>query len=195
MKKWILPFGLIVIIICVAWIMYVKHSRNIDLELAGVKYQLGSEGAKLETEPATVVIQGKLYTSLKNERVFKGEVQIVGEQIPVPQDQRKVEIHFSKDGWGSISYPYFVYDERGATISSDIYQSHSIFANKDFSQVTLLLNNSDQQSVSEDGNTQTAWSSENGMMLSAPASTREEALALSDKLMRKFLKSDGEPLH
>lgn len=52
MKKWILTFGLIVFI-CVAWIMHVKHFRNIDLELAGVKYQLGSGGAKMGTEPAT----------------------------------------------------------------------------------------------------------------------------------------------
>jgi hypothetical protein len=47
----------------------------------------------------------------------------------------------------------------------------------------------------EDGNSQTAWNSENGMMLSASASTREEALALSNKLMREFLKPNGEPLH
>lgn len=195
MKKWILSFSLLVIIIGVAGIIYVKHPRSIDLELAGVKYQLGSEGAKSGTEPATVVIQGKLHTSLKGERVFKGKIQIVGEQIPVPQDQRKVEIHFSKDGWGSISYIYFIFDERGAIKDSDIYQSHSIFASKDFSRVTLLLNTSDQRSDVKDGNTHTVWSSENGMMLSAPASTREEALALSNKLMREFFKSNGELLH
>jgi len=194
MKGWIISFSLIVIIIGVAWMMYVKHPHTIDLELAGVKYQLGSEGAKSGTEPATVVIQGKLHTSLKGERVFKGIVQIVGEQIPVPQDQRKVEIHFSKDGWGVIAYPYFIYGERGAIKDTNIFQSHSIFANKDFSQVTLLLRAPDQQSDSEDGNSQTAWNSENGMMLSAPASTREEALALSNKLMREFLQPNGDPL-
>ncbi|MBD3919892.1 hypothetical protein H8B09_14105 [Paenibacillus sp. PR3] len=193
-KRWIVSFSLIVIIIGVAWIIYVKYPRTIDLELAGVKYQLGSEGAKLGVEPATVVINGKVHTSLKGERVFKGLIQIVGEQIPVPQDQRTVEIHFVNNGWGLISYPYFIYDKRGVTIGSDIYQSHSIFANKDFSQVTLLLKTSDQQPDSKDGDPQTVWNSENGMMLSAPASTREEALALSNKLMRGFLKPDGKPL-
>ncbi|WP_424766537.1 hypothetical protein [Paenibacillus sp. sgz302251] len=191
MKRWIVSFGLIVIIIAVAWVMYVKPTLNIDvdLELAGLKYQLGSEGTM---EPTTVVIQGKLQTSLKGERVFKGVVQVVGEQIPVPQDQRKIEIRFSNDGWGSIAYPYFIYDERGAAKDPNIYQSHSIFANKDFSQVTLLLKTPDPQSDSEGGNPQNVWNSENGMMLSAPASTHEEALALSNRLMLEFLK--GKPL-
>lgn len=189
--RWIVSAGLIVIIIGVAWVMYVKPTLDIgvDMELTGVKYQLGSEGT---TEPAIVVIQGKLHTSFKGERVFKGVVQVVGEQIPVPQDQRKVEIRFSNDGWGLIAYPYFIFDERGATKDSNIYQSHSIFANKDFSQVTLLLKTPDQQSDSEGGNPQSVWNSENGLMLSAPASTREEALALSNKLMLEHMK--GEPL-
>jgi len=190
MKKWIVLFSVIVTIICLAWVMYVKLplSISVDIELPGVKYQLGSEAV---TEPATVVIQGKLYTSLNGERVFNGVVQFIGEQIPVPQDQRKVEIRFSKDGWGSIVYPYFIYDESGAVKDSNIYQSHSIFTNKDFSQVTLLLTTPDQQSDPE--TPQSIWNSENGMMISAPASSREEALALSNKLMHEFLK--GEALH
>ncbi|TLS50122.1 hypothetical protein EMG79_27630 [Klebsiella pneumoniae] len=187
MNRWIVSFSLIVIIFGVVWVMYMKPTLNIDvdLELAGVKYQLGSEGTM---EPATVVIQGKLHTNLKGERVFTGVVQVVGEEIPVPQDQRKVEIRFSGDGWGSIAYPYFIYDERGAAKDAKIYHSHSIFANKDFSQVALLLKTPGQQSDPEGGNPQALWNSENGMMLSAPASTREEALALSNKLMVEFLK-------
>lgn len=120
-------------------------------------------------------------------------IQVIGEQIPVPQDQHTVEIHFTKDGWGSIANPYFIYDQRGATIGAKIYQSHSIFANKDFTQVTLLLKTPDQQSDSENGN-EIVWNIENGKMLSAPASTREEALALSNKLMQEFLKPYGKPL-
>lgn len=167
---------------------------GIDLQLEGIKYQLGSEGAKSGAEPATVVIQGKVHTSWKGERVFKGVVQIEGEHIPVPEDQRGVEIHFFKNGWGSIAYPYFIYDERGAVKDIITYPSHSIFANRDFSQVTLLLSTPGQQSAPEDRKSHSAWNSENGMMLSAPASTREEALQLSNKLMGEFLKSVGGPL-
>ncbi|GAA4847550.1 hypothetical protein GCM10023310_27100 [Paenibacillus vulneris] len=60
--------------------------------------------------------------------------------------------------------------------------------------IKLLLKTPDEQSESEDRDPQTVWDAENGKMLSAPASTREEALALSNKLMREFLKPYGNPL-
>ncbi|MCM3630564.1 hypothetical protein M3194_24840 [Paenibacillus glycanilyticus] len=197
MKKWIISFSLIVFIIGAAWVIYLKYPRTIDLELIGVKYQLGSEGAKSATEPATVVIKGKLHKSLKGERVFKGYITIVGEVIPVPKDQRKLAIHFSSDGWGVMNYPYGIFDkygEQGSRAKPGIYQSHIIFANKDFRQVTLLLKTPDQQSEYENGDSQSVWNAENGKMLSAPATTREEALTLSNKLMREFLKLYGKPL-
>lgn len=195
MKKLIISLILIVIIISSAWVIYVKYPRNIDLELTGVKYQLGSEGAKLRSEPATVVIKGKLHKSFRSERVFKGYITIVGEEIPVPKDQRKLEIHFSSDDWGVMAYPYVIFDkygEQGSRVKPMIYQSHIIFANKDFSQVTLLLKTPDQQSEYKNGASQSVWNAENGKMLSAPASTREEALALSNKLMREYLNPYGE---
>ncbi|WP_379346845.1 hypothetical protein [Paenibacillus sp. GCM10027629] len=49
-------------------------------------------------------------------------------------------------------------------------------ANKHFTQVTLLLSTP-----------QKVWNSDNGYMIWAPASTREDALTLSNSLMRKFL--------
>ena len=91
MRKWISLTSLIIIVIVLAWATYVKYPRTIDVKLSGVKYQLGSEGAKSGVDPTTVVIQGKLHTGLTGERVFKGEVSIVGEQIPVPPEQRKIE--------------------------------------------------------------------------------------------------------
>ena len=163
--------------------VYKTFPRSIDVTLTGVKYQLSAEGAKAGTEPATVVIQGKLYTSLKGEHTFKGVVSIVGEQIPVPLDQRKLEIHFASEGWGVMAYPYIHYNQRGAVEGVDIYNSHILFANKHFSQVTLLLSTP-----------QKVWNSDNGYMISAPASTREEALTMSNNLMRKFLALYGMSL-
>jgi len=148
--------------------------------VTGIKYRLGAEGA--------FVIRGKLHTSLTGKRTFKGEVTVVGEQIPVPEDQRKIEILFANDGWGAMMYPYFLFDARGAVVGSDIYASHSIFASKDFSQATLLLNPGNGTERTED------WSTDGGAMISAPASTREEALTLSNQLMRKYLAPFGKSL-
>lgn len=96
-----------------------------------------------------------------------------------------------------MDYPYVIFDkygEQGSRAKAEIYQSHIIFANKDFSQVTLLLKTPDQQSEYENGATQSVWNAENGKMLLAPASTREEALALSNKLMREYLNPYGKSL-
>lgn len=192
MKKRLLRIGLVVGFVVVvaggAWLAYRTFPRSIDETLTGVKYQLGAEGAKMGTEPATVVIRGKLHTSLTGKRTFKGEVTVVGEQIPVPEDQRKIQILFASDGWGAMSYPYFYFDKRGVIVGSDIYHSHSIFASKDFSQVTLLLNPWNGTEQTE------GWSTDDGAMISAPASAREDALTLSNRLMREFLAPLGKPL-
>lgn len=180
--------GILAIAICATLMVYKMFPRSIDVTLTGVKYQLGTTGEKAGTEPATVIIHGKLYEKLNGNRTFKGEVNIVGEQIPVPLDQRKLVILFAKDGWGAISYPYFIYDERGAVESAEIYPSHQIFANKDFTQVSLLIVDNIHNSKGE--NSQTVWNAENGLMLTAPATTREEALSISNQLMRDFLNTN-----
>lgn len=193
MKKWIIGIAFMLVVIGIARIVYVKYPRTIDVTLAGVKYQLGSTGAQAGTEPATVVIQGKLRTSLRGERIFKGKVEIVGDQMPVPEDQRKVEIPFFDNGWGGVTYPYFTYNARGSIASAEMYTAYSIFANKDFSQVTLLIADHKEESANEsEGGSM--WNTENGKMFSAPASTREEAVALSNKLMSRYMMPIGKPL-
>ena len=185
MKRWIIGLIVIILISGGCWVGFALYPRTIDTTLQGVKYQLGPESESFGIEPATINIQGKLHTSLTGKRVFKGEIAIVGEEIPVPADQRSIAIHFFDNGWGAMMYPYFIYNEQGATQVSKVYTSHGIFANKDFSQVTLLI-----VEPVEDGRTH--WSSKNGVMVSAPAVTREEALALTNELMRDF---QSEPLH
>ena len=179
-----------VIAICAAWAVYKILPHSVNVTLTGIKYKLGSDGAKVDAEQETVVIRGKLYTTLKGHRTFKGEINIVGEQIPVPPDQRNLEISFFSEGFGVMVYPYFYFDQRGATKGSNSYVSHLLFINKDFSQVAFLLNVANEQNStnkSEGDFQQTVnWDSENGYIIAAPASTREEALALSNKLMRKY---------
>ncbi|MCM3748573.1 hypothetical protein M3223_14575 [Paenibacillus pasadenensis] len=184
MKKWIISLSLIIVIAGAAWITYLKYPRTIDVKLSGVKYQAGAEGAKSGTEPSTVVIQGVLRTSLKGDRVFKGEISIAGEKIPVPLDQRELEIPFSSDGWGSMMYSYYTYNENGATKGILTHHSHLLFANKDFSQVTLLLNTPAKGSQS--------WNLDNRYLISAPAASGEEGLIISNTLMSKFLRPVGK---
>lgn len=89
-----------VIAVCAAWVVYKILPHSVNVTLTGIKYKLGSDGAKADAEQATVVIRGKLYTTLMGQRTFKGEINIVGEQIPVPPDQRNLEISFFSEGFG-----------------------------------------------------------------------------------------------
>ncbi|MFB9328972.1 hypothetical protein ACFFSY_23810 [Paenibacillus aurantiacus] len=187
MKRRMTAIGMLILVIGAMWMIDRMIPRSIDMTLTGVKVRLGTDGVKAGTEPAVVILQGKLYTSLSGKRTFKGEATVAGEQIPVPRDQRKLTIHFAKEGWGAMSYPYLVNGGQGAPVRTEIYQSHLIFANEDFTQVSLLLAN---RMTDSNGNyKQTVWDPENGMAISAPAATRDEALAISDTLMREYLES------
>ncbi|WP_127533127.1 hypothetical protein [Paenibacillus kobensis] len=200
MTKWIGSILLAVILLFSAYKAYewiYTYPHKIDVTLTGVKYQLGAEGEKAGTEPATVVIKGKVHRNFWNkrstqgERTFEGEVTIVGEQIPVPEDQRKLEIHFTDDGWGAMTYPLIHHKANGAVSSITFYQSHSIFANKDFSKVTLSLVTPNGIADGTQTNGGSSWSAEDGYMISAPAANRDDALALSNELMIKFLNRPG----
>ncbi|WP_127533126.1 hypothetical protein [Paenibacillus kobensis] len=187
-KGWIITISSLIVIALAASAIYYTFPRNVEVRLTGIKYRLGEEGAKAGTEQATVFIKGKSRMTWKGKRIFRGEVGIVGEDIPVPEDQRRLTIHFDDKGMGAMSYAYFDYDRPGGTAHPRTYRYHTLFANKDYSEITLLL------MMPRGGNTDTSskwWSGEDGFMLSAPANNREEALVVSNQLMRKYLSQPG----
>lgn len=173
--------GLTVILLCGIAVGIYTFPRSIDVTLHGVKYQLGADGAKAGTESATVVIHGVSRMSIWGDRTFKGRVTVVGENIPVPEDQRDLEIHFMRDGYGPMSYGY-VERVNGKTMPK-VYGYHTLFANKDYSEVTLLVMTPVKMANGEEGK---SWSPDDGFMIAAPASNREDALALSNKRMDDY---------
>ncbi|MWC29979.1 hypothetical protein [Paenibacillus sp. MMS18-CY102] len=185
-RKWIMVTGLCIILLCGIAVGIYTFPRSIDVTLHGVKYQLGTDGAKAGTESATVVIHGVSRMSIWGDRTFKGRVTVVGENIPVPEDQRELEIRFMRDGYGPMTYVYW---ERvnGHTVGK-IYGYHTIFANKDFSEVTLLVLSPVKLANGEEGK---SWNGDNGFMITAPTSNREDAVALSNKLMHGYLDHPG----
>jgi hypothetical protein len=146
--------------------------------LKGLKYQLGSENNHF-TKPVTISIDGKLLKSITGIKTFIGTINIEGENIPVPEDQRELEINFQPDGAGHIVYGYFENGRPGT------YSYGTLYVNKDFSKVTVATFEKDGVDRSSG-----SWTSEDGFMITAPAGNRAEALKISNELMKDYLKSN-----
>ncbi|MED5017386.1 hypothetical protein P9847_08695 [Paenibacillus chibensis] len=184
MKKLTITAVLILLTTLIIVVVITFSPKKIHINTQGIKYRLGTEHLKSE-EPVNVKIEGKLYKSISGKRRFAGTIDIEGEKIPVPADQRKLNIPITSDGWGAISYPYFVYrKEDGVTVGSHTYQYGSLVINNDFTKVSILV--SDQNQINDNGGV--AWNAENGQMITVPASSRSEAIRISNEIMELFLK-------
>jgi hypothetical protein len=113
-----------------------------------------------------------LHNSITGERKFIGTIELEGENIPVPADQRELNILISKEQSGLVIYSYF---EDG---KAKFYNVGGLFNNSDFTRVAFYLY---EQRTDGGG-----WSGDNGIMLSAPAGNRKEALAISKELMKNW---------
>ncbi|KAA0965752.1 hypothetical protein FQ087_05585 [Sporosarcina sp. ANT_H38] len=153
--------------------------KQFTVNLEGIKYQLGA-GNIYFTKPITIHIDGKLQQSLTGSKTFKGSIDIDHEKIPVPEDQRGLEIKFLDNGGGHIVYGY-IEDGRPGTYGYGV-----LYTNSNFSEVTITILQKDETDQTNRG-----WTSENGQMITAPAANRAEALKISNELMQDYLKGNS----
>ncbi len=152
--------------------------KKIEKVYDGVEFQLGSE----KEEKVTITLSGKLTKSLFGEKTFRGSLQINDEVIPSALAyEDTIEVIFGKI-WvgGIIQYLEHTEDGLGRVFSYGI-----IYVNDDFSELTIAKNE-------QSGNGTSEWNGENGRMISAPASNRVEALAISNRLLKDIFKVDLE---
>ncbi|GAF06611.1 hypothetical protein JCM16418_581 [Paenibacillus pini JCM 16418] len=136
-----------------------------------MKYQLGNNTIE---KVVNIKINGKIYSSINGNKTFKGTIDVEGENLPVPSDQRQLIINLSdKLQGGVISYAGY---DQGKPFT---YAYGGIFFNKNFSKATLYVYNKNDASG--------GWNVDDGLMISLPASTRSEALDISNELMRNSL--------
>ncbi|WP_028612564.1 hypothetical protein [Paenibacillus harenae] len=169
-RKALLSFAILIIVGGVAF-YYVP--RDIDFDAQGVKYRLGKENRGTE-ELVRIRIQGKLYRSWLGDQTFNGIVDIEGEELPVPENQRQLTIPLDNNRSGWVVYHYV----------EDAHPKHysygMIYTTDDFRKVTISIHEQSGQDESK------GWNGEDGYMLSTPASSREEALRISNELMSEF---------
>lgn len=173
MKKVIMIGIALLGISAAAYLAYWFYPREVNLEAQGIQYRLGHPSAE-NTRPLRVSIQGKIYRSLNGDRTFTGTVDLEGVDIPVPKNQRVMDF---KSFQGSKAFHLaYAYNHNGKPY---IYMMGMLYPNDDFSAAVITL-----VEYKEDGG---SWSGSDGLMVAAPAANREEAVALSNELMRDDL--------
>ena len=177
LKKKIRLSILIIGISLVTFIVISIYPKTIDLHAQGLKYRLGAEHIGDEKSVA-IDMNGTVYTSLTGNKRFVGTISIEGEEIPVPENQRQLEIRLGKDLSGIMLYPYME-DEK---IHHFLYAT--IFVNRSLREATFtVIDYLDLVEGNQGGN----WSGDDGLMISVPASDRAEALRISNNLMKDDL--------
>lgn len=150
---------ILLIILSVISVTYF-YPRKFNKEYSGVVYRLGDNAY---SENIKISFDGYL-----SKRLFKGD-KFQGVIIIGDKKLTKINMHFDSSNIAHIYY----YDENSSTdefygdiVSSNIKDSFTI-------RVCEVDNNS--------GST---WSIENGLMVSAPANSRNEALDISKSILR-----------
>lgn len=160
----------VILLIALSAFVIMSIGTNIDVEIIGVRYQLGKDNVEYE-EPITLKFEGKYVNSFFN-HVFIGDVYIDGHKLN-ELNNSKTTLKFDKYNRAQL------YD---TTYNAMLIFPGSIYINDDFSKVTICIS----EPSDEDPNSM-HWDSGTGIMMAAPASNREQALAISNEVMDSFL--------
>jgi len=155
-----------------AWSVYPKpYNETVN----GVYYQLGNEEI---LEDIKMHIDGKLRKPIFGDIKFEGTVAFEGEMVPrLSEDRGELDLWYER-GFGMVT-SYGRTGEDGVLIP-DIYHYGNIYISSDFTQFTITIASRD----SEDK--QGSWSGTNGLMVTAPADNREEALEITNELLNDY---------
>ncbi len=144
--------------------------------MEGIVYQLGNE--KSTDKNVTIKMDGKIHRSLFKNKRFVGTIDISGEPLPPSNAVNKeLVIELDQDNSGIIQYTA----NNGEDGYADFHWYGSLFVQDDFSRITIAKY---KQTESESG-----WSSKDGIMITAPATNRVDGLRIANELMKEFLQN------
>ncbi|WP_096153284.1 DUF4825 domain-containing protein [Bacillus sp. FJAT-45066] len=169
MKKWIIRFSILIVMVFIISAVWYTFPKQITKTVSGMSYQLGTDDI---LENIEIHIDGKFKRNFTGEKTFDGKIDIREKDSPIKDDPdlRGVNLAF-RDNKATMFY-FFDKNSQGRLIPGGQWYGE-IYINEDFSQFTIAKYDEDSR-----------WSESNGLMITAPASTREESINISKNLMK-----------
>ncbi|MCY6355679.1 hypothetical protein [Clostridium sp. ZS2-4] len=159
--------------------VYTALPRPYNKTFQGIKYRLGKANTQY-VEKVTISINGKLSKDFIFGKKFVGKIKI--NDLEIPKEIEELELKFDEFNRASIDYLFFTESYKPIRPSYG-----TIYIDDNFSQLTInILEPEDLYAHSKQ------WNSGNGLMISAPASNRKEALEIPNVLMKDILRKDLE---
>lgn len=172
-KKAVFFSILTVIVACFVIVIVYIFPRKMNVSLDGVMYRLGAENKEM-ANPITLHMKGYITTKISGEQRYNGTLDIDGLNIPVEKENRRVIIYFRDQlGWA-----IYAYNDKGTPRNVTLGMMKT---NRNFSEYTLSIYD---QIIYGDTDKGGSWSSKDGLMITAPAANREEAIAITKKVWR-----------
>jgi hypothetical protein len=161
-KRWlVVAAGGLVLLALYAFRTY---PRQVAVTLQGVQYQVGSDK---EIKPVILRVDGTRARPLFGPETFAGTVDISGASMPNRLNGRLLHVVFVSE-WGGLL-------QASVWSRPQFYHYGALFPNQSFTEFTVT---EWQHRGNESG-----WRGGNGLVISAPAKTRKQALRISNALM------------
>jgi hypothetical protein len=173
MGKYIL-LVLLVLGCCYIWYIYPKA---IFMNMEGTQYRLGDTSESF-SKPVSIRIDGKLSKRIGGIHRFQGTINIDDEKLPIPEDDRKLDIKFDENGRGIMIYTGV---EEGRI---RMFSYGDLFISRDLKKISISKYENEETNSDQ---SRRGWNSGDGMMIAGPAEDRKTALEISKELMRPDL--------
>ncbi|MCK5811692.1 MAG: hypothetical protein KAG94_02225 [Clostridiales bacterium] len=178
MKKKIVTILSSIVIIFVILLMLIIHlPRNIQRDFLGVQIKAGEKNDET-FEYVLLHFDGRFQKAFLTQASFVGYV-VLESNGDVAEGEVNIRFHPELGG-------YLVFYSTDSSVQNNI---GSIFIDSNFKQVTITVAEPVEGNLSR-----IHWSSDDGLIICAPASTREEAIIMSNDLMKNYLENKMEPI-
>ncbi|MBM7661088.1 hypothetical protein JOC85_001860 [Bacillus mesophilus] len=161
----------------VSFVVWSSFPKEINQEIDGFVYGVGEKRNEIN-ERVRITIKGGFYNNIFNQDRFKGTIDIKGD-VPtdILIDKENVEVVFLERN-GTLFF-----SDYSKPADHNIYGN--LYINKDLSKLSITIY---ELVESKRSNPYHEWGPEDGLLISAPATNRKEALSISNELIGHLLK-------
>lgn len=176
MKKRLRRILLLLVFVLIIFVIWYFIPKQMNHTFEGMLYRLGTENINFQ-KSVVIEVDGTLQKSIWGSNKFKGTIVIDSEVIPPSYAEvDELELSIKKDD--GVYVAYWIESSSGIGWSSETFGK--LYINDDFSEFTIA-----KMEQGENGGS--SWNGRDGLMISAPATNRSEALGISNKLMEDYL--------